>query len=87
MQSPEVKTLPQDTLFCFLDLARVCGADCIAFQLNTPASDPPWRRCALLCSVQEFASSSALLSRLLTPQPPVPAPPPPPFPSHFLGGR
>ena len=63
---PELKALPEKNgLFCFLDQARACGADCMAFQRPPEGPDylaQQWAQCALLTNTHKIGKHSAIVA-------------------------
>jgi hypothetical protein len=57
-EDKEVEPTPSNGLYCFLDTARACGPDCMAYTLDTSESQKlnnQQKNCVLLVSVDRLS--------------------------------
>jgi hypothetical protein len=56
---------PKEGLICFRDAARVCGADCMAYELAPPGpdyDDKQWATCMLLVNTHRVGKHLVVLA-------------------------
>lgn len=67
IESPDMMNKPEGTgLYCFMDSARTCDADCMAFLLVSPEGadyeDKQWSRCMLLVNAHKLGKHAVALA-------------------------
>jgi len=67
IETPDIQDKPVGSgLFCFLDSARPCEADCMSFLLVQPEGrdyeGQPWARCTLLVNLHKVGKHAVALA-------------------------
>lgn len=67
---PNMKDLPdnKDSLFCFKDPNRVCGADCMAYADQPEGQEyigKPWSRCLILLNQHRMGKHLVILTNIV----------------------
>lgn len=68
LETPDIRELPEDKtgLYCFIDSARPCGAECMAYLSTRPEGrdyeGQQWAKCGILVSLHKGAKHVVALA-------------------------